>query len=192
MSENNPWATDPKTETSNSSNPWGETDSAPEPASPWGSTDSTTNTDSVNQAADTQASWLTEASKVDTTEPPFSLADPFAEKLIPFDNWVENGLDWLVGNFRDVFQAIRIPIDITLTSLEAFLQSLNPWVVVLFFTLFAWQMGGRRLAAMSAISLLVIGFLGAWSETMVTLALVFTSVIFSMLIGIPLGIWMGK
>lgn len=197
MSENNPWATKPETtapetESSNSSNPWGATESSTEPASPWGTTEGTADSNMTSQAADTQASWLTEASKVDTTETEFSLADPFAEKLIPFDNWVENGLDWLVGNFRDVFQAIRVPIDITLTSLEAFLQSLNPWVVVIFFTLFAWQMGGRRLAAMSAISLLVIGFLGAWSETMVTLALVFTSVIFSMLIGIPLGIWMGK
>lgn len=192
MSENNPWATAQEAETSNSSNPWGEAGSTPEPASPWGAADGTTDANTANSASESQASWLAEASKVDTTKTEFSFADPFAEKLIPFDNWVENGLDWLVGNFRDVFQAIRVPIDITLSSLEAFLQSLNPWVVVIFFTLFAWQMGGRRLAAMSAISLIVIGFLGAWSETMVTLALVFTAVIFSMLIGIPLGIWMGK
>jgi glycine betaine/proline transport system permease protein len=192
MSNSNPWAaTEPKPESSPASDPWGATQNTPqEPSSssPWGATESTPSSSESTGSSD----WLAEAGKSDTTQVEFSFADPFAEKLIPFDHWVENGLDWLVGNFRDVFQAIRVPVDITLTSLEAFLLSLNPWVVLIFFTLFAWQMGGRKLGAMSAISLLVIGFLGAWSETMVTLALVFTAVLFSMLIGIPLGIWMGK
>ena len=170
-------------------NPWGGAQATPsESASPWGgNADGATATESAPQN-----DWLAEAGKVDTTKVEFSWADPFAQKLIPFDHWVENGLDWLVGNFRDVFQAIRVPIDLTLGSLEAFLQSLNPLVVLVFFTLFAWQVGGRKLGLLSAISLLIIGFLGAWSETMVTLSLVFTAVLFSMIIGIPLGVWMGK
>lgn len=191
MSDSNPWATTPETETPPASNPWGTTETPTTPSETPTNGQSAWSTESAT-ADQAQSDWLTEASKVDTTQTEFSLADPFAEKLIPFDSWVENGLDWLVGNFRDVFQAIRVPVDITLTSMEAFLQSLNPWVILLFFTFFAWQMGGRKLGILSAVSLLVIGFLGAWSETMVTLALVFTAVLFSMLIGIPLGIWMGK
>lgn len=186
MSENNPWDTSTKPETT--ANPWGTNESTEPSSSPWG----TSSNEASNDAPIPQADWLTEASTQDATETVFSWADPFAQKLIPLDNWVENGLDWLVGNFRDTFQAIRIPVDVTLTALETFLQSLNPWFVVIFFTLFAWQIGGRKLGLLSAFSLIVIGFLGAWSETMVTLALVFTAVLFSMLIGIPLGIWMGK
>ena len=191
MSDSNPWATAPETETPPASNPWGTTDTPSTPSDTAAGAQSAWSTESA-PADNAQSDWLTEASKVDTTQKEFSLADPFAEKLIPFDTWVEDGLDWLVGNFRDVFQAIRVPVDITLTSMEAFLQSLNPWVILIFFTFFAWQMGGRKLGILSAVSLLVIGFLGAWSETMVTLALVFTAVLFSMIIGIPLGIWMGK
>lgn len=197
MSNSNPWEADsePDTQTLPAGDPWSNagitstestTTENTEPSSPWGSTEAPAETTSSNN------DWLAEAGQADTTTTEFSLADPFAEKLIPFDAWVENGLEWLVGNFRDVFQAIRVPVDITLTSMEAFLLSLNPWIVLVFFTLFAWQMGGRKLGLLSAISLLIIGFLGAWSETMVTLALVFTAVLFSMLIGIPLGIWMGK
>lgn len=203
MSNSNPWAaaSEPETQTSpagetSTSNPWGATqsnDSIEPTSNPWGSatTDSTEST-VAGDTPTTTNDWLSEAGKADTTQTDFSLADPFAEKLIPFDTWVEDGLDWLVGNFREVFQAIRVPVDITLSSLETFLLSLNPWVVLIFFTLFAWQIGGRKLGILSAVSLLIIGFLGAWSETMVTLALVFTAVLFSMLIGIPLGIWMGK
>ena len=195
MSNSNPWAAASEPDTQTAGDPWSSAGTTPsedtttgtaEPSSPWG------NTEAPAETTSSSSDWLAEAGQADTTTTEFSLADPFAEKLIPFDAWVENGLEWLVGNFRDVFQAIRVPVDITLTSMEAFLLSLNPWIVLVFFTLFAWQMGGRKLGLLSAISLLVIGFLGAWSETMVTLALVFTAVLFSMLIGIPLGIWMGK
>jgi len=194
MSNENPWAAASEPQAVDSTkavenNPWGAAEStSSDSASPWGSHADSAATAEPSQQAD----WLSEAGKVDTTQVEFSWADPFAQKLIPFDHWVEDGLNWLVGNFRDVFQAIRVPIDITLGSFEAFLQSVNPLVILVFFTLFAWQVGGRKLGLLSAISLLIIGFLGAWSETMVTLALVFTAVLFSMLIGIPLGVWMGK
>ena len=192
MSNETPWAaaSEPQTtDQTSQSDPWGAVQSKPsESASPWGSNAESDSTAESLQQTD----WLAEAGKVDTTKVEFSWTDPFAQKLIPFDHWVEDGLNWLVGNFREVFQAIRVPIDITLGSFEAFLQSVNPLVILVFFTLFAWQVGGRKLGLLSAISLLIIGFLGAWSETMVTLALVFTAVLFSMLIGIPLGVWMGK
>jgi len=181
MSDTNPWATASEPSKTPTSNPASET-AAPESA--WGT--------SQPEEQATSNDWINQASQTDNTQLDFSWTDPFAQKLIPFDTWVENGLDSLVNNFRDVFQAIRVPVDLTLTSLEAFLLSLNPWIVVIFFTLFAWQVGGRKLGAMSLVSLVIIGFLGAWAETMVTLSLVFTAVIFSMLIGIPLGIWMAK
>ena len=181
MSDTNPWATASEPSKTPESPPATE---AAAPESAWGT--------SQPEEQATSNDWITQASQSDTTQTDFSWTDPFAQKLIPFDTWVENGLDSLVNNFRDVFQAIRVPVDLTLTSLEAFLLSLNPWVVVIFFTLFAWQVGGRKLGAMSLISLVIIGFLGAWAETMVTLSLVFTAVLFSMLIGIPLGIWMAK
>ena len=31
----------------------------------------------------------------------------FKEKLIPLDEWVQNFVDWLVINHRDIFQAIK-------------------------------------------------------------------------------------
>ncbi len=185
MPDNNPWGTASQPEAT--SNSVGANEVAEPASSAWGTTQATT-----SQSPAPQADWLSQAGTVDHTQTVFSWTDPFAEKMIPLDNWVENGLGWLVDNFRDVFQAIRIPIDVILTALETFLQSLNPLVILVFFTIFAWQIGGRKLGILSAASLLIIGLLGAWSETMVTLALVFTAVLFSMLVGIPLGIWMGK
>lgn len=147
----------------------------------------TSNSNDTSQGTD----WLSASESTQSTAD-FSWQTPFAEAQIPFDIWVENGLDWLVDNFRDVFQLVRVPVDITLTSMDLFLQSLSPWLVIAFFTLLAWQFGGRRLGVGAFISFAIIGLIGAWSETMLTLSLVFTSVLFSILIGVPLGILMGK
>lgn len=172
------------------SSPWDSAaDTSKQPATdPWANAAGSTN--SANDV--TNNDWLAAAADKEIIEKDFSILDPFAEKLIPFDHWVEVGLDWLVDNFREFFQIIRVPVDITLTSMDAFLQSLSPWVVIVFFTLCAWQFSGKRLAIGTFLSLMTIGFIGAWPEAMLTLSLVFTSVLFSILIGVPLGIMIGK
>jgi glycine betaine/proline transport system permease protein len=40
--------------------------------------------------------------------------------------------------------------------------------------------------------LILIGLLGFWSETMITLAMVFSSVVFCTVVGVPFGIWAGR
>ena len=55
------------------------------------------------------SSWLD--APVEPDAPSFDIMHPFQETLIPFDAWVEQGLEWLVSNFRPVFQAVRWPVD---------------------------------------------------------------------------------
>lgn len=125
-------------------------------------------------------------------EQAFNWSDPFAEPLIPLDDWVEQGLDWLVANFRPIFQAIRLPVETTLASIETWLQACPSLLIILFFTLATWQVAGRRPAAGACLSLVFIGLIGAWSEAMITLSLVLTSVFFCFLIGLPMGIWLSR
>jgi len=118
----------------------------------------------------------------------FSLLDPFETYTLPLGDWVESGLDWLVDNFRGIFQAIRWPVDQVLGGVEGALQWLPPLVGILIIGLIGWQVAGRRVGIGTIISLFFVGLIGAWSEAMTTLALVFTSVFFCILIGIPVGI----
>lgn len=117
---------------------------------------------------------------------------PFQTAAIPLDAWVESALEWLVGNFRPVFQAIRWPIDATLTGIESGLMSTPAIIVIAVMVLVAWQVSGRRLAVGTAMSMVVIGLIGAWQESMITLALVLTSVFFCLALGLPLGIWLAR
>ena len=112
----------------------------------------------------------------------------FDTEWIPVGTWVETALQWVVDNFRFIFQAIKVPFDIVLTSLENWLTGAPDLLMLLIIILIAWQAGGRRLAGVSAASMIAIGLMGAWEESMVTLSIVLTCVIFCSLIGIPLGI----
>ncbi|MCF8108222.1 MAG: proline/glycine betaine ABC transporter permease [Desulfohalobiaceae bacterium] len=112
----------------------------------------------------------------------------FDNFFLPVDTWIEFIVDWLVGNFRPQFQMIKWPVDVTLTGIDSFLNWVPPIIVLLFLVLFAWKFAGKAVAIFSLISFLLIGYMGLWSETMTTLAMVFSAVIFCIAVGVPLGI----
>jgi len=149
---------------------------------PWGATGS-------QEAQPEGKDWLQEGGPESAD---FNLLDPFVEAMIPLDIWVETGLDWMVANFRPLFQAVRWPIDQTLSSIEAGLMATPDLLVILLMALIAWQVSSLRLAIGTLFSLTCVGLIGAWDEAMVTLALVLTSVFFCLVIGLPIGIWLAR
>jgi len=154
---------------------------------PWG------NASTAQENRESSVDWTQEAAQAPIKEAnEFNILNPFENVLIPFDKWTNDGIDWLVVNFREVFLAAKAPIDIVLKSIESFLLFLNPYVVILFFVLLALQLASKKLAIGTLISFFIIGFIGAWEESMITLSLVITAVLFSVIIGLPLGIWSAK
>ncbi|MEA2116047.1 MAG: proline/glycine betaine ABC transporter permease [Thermodesulfobacteriota bacterium] len=116
----------------------------------------------------------------------------FEDKVIPLDSWVSQFVDWLVDNYRDFFQAVKWPVDQTLNGLDAGLNWLHPLIIIVVIVFAAYRFAGKSLAIFSAITLILIGLLGLWEDTMTTLAMVLSSVVFCALVGIPLGICAGR
>ena len=116
----------------------------------------------------------------------------FEDKVIPLDVWVSQFVDWLVDNYRDFFQAIKWPVEQTLNGLDAGLNALPAFIVIAVLAIAAWRFSGKGLAIFTIISMTIIGLLGLWEDTMTTLAMVLSSVLFCALAGIPLGIWSGR
>jgi glycine betaine/proline transport system permease protein len=116
----------------------------------------------------------------------------FEEKLIPLDKWVSIFVDWLVENYRDFFQAVKWPVEQTLNGFDAGLNALHPLIIIAIIAFCAYRFSGRGLAIFSVITLVFVGLLGLWVDTMTTLAMVLASVIFCGLAGIPLGICAGR
>lgn len=158
---------------------------------PWASTAAqTTGGDawSTTTQATAGGDWLNTATQVE----PFSWLHPFKQAVLPFDHWVETALNWMVEHGRPLFQAIRVPVDLILTSFQTTLVSTPAPIMLLVLFLIAWQLAGPRMGITSLVSLIVVGLIGAWDEAMITLALVLTSVFFCLLLGLPLGIWLAR
>jgi glycine betaine/proline transport system permease protein len=116
----------------------------------------------------------------------------FEEQLIPLDSWIQTFVSWLVINYRDFFQAIKVPIELSLQAFEWFFTTLPPLVIILLFGVAAWRFAGKGMAVFTVLSFFLVGYLGLWRETMVTISMVISSVFFCALIGIPLGIMSGR
>ncbi|MDF1555552.1 MAG: proline/glycine betaine ABC transporter permease [Deferrisomatales bacterium] len=116
----------------------------------------------------------------------------FEEQIIPLDDWVQHGVDWLVFNYREFFQVLKAPIELTLNGLEWFFAALPPLVVILLFAVAAWRYAGKRVAAFTVATLVLVGCLGLWEATMTTLSMVVCSVVFCGVVGVPLGIGAGR
>jgi glycine betaine/proline transport system permease protein len=86
---------------------------------------------------------------------------------------------------------IRLFVDWLYTSLQAVLYALNwPGLIGVLGGL-AWLAGGWRIALLAAAGVSAFGFLGLWQSSVDTLALVTASVLLSLAIGVPLGVWAG-
>ncbi|MFJ7934697.1 ABC transporter permease [Sporosarcina sp. NPDC096371] len=108
---------------------------------------------------------------------------------LPFADWIDNGVDWLVTTFGTVFDGIS---DVLAGIVEGSVEGLDmvPSILLaVLFSLLAWLISTRRIALMSLIGLLFIDYLGYWYPMLQMLALVITSVTIAIVIGIPLGIW---
>ncbi|MBW1897456.1 MAG: proline/glycine betaine ABC transporter permease [Deltaproteobacteria bacterium] len=116
----------------------------------------------------------------------------FEEKVIPLDTWVSQFVEWIVDNHRDFFQAVKWPVEQTLNGFDTGLNALPPVVIILIIGVFAWRCSGILLGIFSVVTMILIGLLGLWGDTMTTLAMVVSSVIFCAIAGIPLGIIAGR
>ncbi|RLB75366.1 MAG: glycine/betaine ABC transporter permease [Deltaproteobacteria bacterium] len=116
----------------------------------------------------------------------------FDEQLIPLDEWIQTFVDWLVLNYREFFQIIKVPVEISLEGLEWIFFNLPPWLTIAAFAYAAWRYAGKRVTVFTVLTFLLIGYLGLWEDTMTTLAMVICSVIFCAVAGIPLGILAGR
>ena len=110
------------------------------------------------------------------------------EIYIPIAEWIEKNIkEWLFMQ-RPLFKKLSAPIDATLNGLDTLFNFIPFPIVILIFAFFAWKTNGFKFAIFSSLSLIFIDLVDLWQETMTTLAMIFTAVIFCMIIGIPLGI----
>ncbi len=103
---------------------------------------------------------------------------------------------WMIANrgdhplFTRFFEPLSAALDSALAALEGGLLGVSALVIMLAVFLFAARGVGLLTALTCVGCLLLIGAFGLWEKSMETLALTLLAVVFSLLLGIPLGIVM--
>ena len=110
------------------------------------------------------------------------------EIYIPIAEWIEKNVkEWLFTQ-RPLFKKLSAPIETVLNSLDSLFNLIPFPIAILIFIFFAYRTNGLKFTCLTVIGLVFIDLVDLWSESMTTLAMIFTAVIFCTIIGIPLGI----
>lgn len=141
----------------------------------------------VLPAHDQAASAATRDAPVDQDSAGAS-AGPSTRKL-PLGDWIERGIRFITTRFAGEFRSVSRVVTGLLEGSVHLLLRVPPLVLIGATTLLTYVV--RRRIALTAAVLgggLLIWNLGYWQPTMETLALVLTSTVLSLLVGVPLGI----
>ena len=116
------------------------------------------------------------------------LAPSDYEIYLPIAEWIEKNVkEWLFTQ-RPLFKKLSAPIETVLNNLDSLFNLIPFPIAILIFIFFAYRTNGLKLACLTVGGLVFIDLVDLWSESMTTLAMIFTAVIFCIIIGIPLGI----
>jgi len=108
---------------------------------------------------------------------------------LPVADWIDAFVDWLTSTFAVAFDGISSVLESVVEGLVTVLTFIPSYVFIILLTLIAWKLANKGIALFTFIGLLLVANLGYWDPMLDTLALVLTSVIISIIIGIPTGIW---
>jgi glycine betaine/proline transport system permease protein len=107
---------------------------------------------------------------------------------LPLDEWIEQGVDGLGTQFSFFFEVVSDSIEGVVNAFSTLFLFPPALVMIMIISALTFWIARAPLALFTLIGLLLIDNLGYWDHTMDTLALVMTSSIVSIVIGVPLGI----
>ena len=112
--------------------------------------------------------------------------------FLPLGKWVDQGVTYVIDNDGGTLEKLGTGIGVMTESIELLLQAVPVWIVVVIFVLTGfWRVSWKFALFCLACCVVIIGT-GFWPQTMVTLALIVSATAISLVIGLPLGIWVAK
>ena len=112
------------------------------------------------------------------------------EHKIPVGDWAEIGVDWLKTNGRSFFDTLSDGLDWMIDGIVWCLQTPPEFVVIALFIGLTWALQRSwKVCLLVLLCLLFVVNQGYWEETTDSLALVLSSCVVCMGLGVPLGIF---
>lgn len=110
---------------------------------------------------------------------------------IPIGEWASLLVQFITAHFSGFFGAIADGIGWFVDMLVTFFNLITPFAFILIFVVIAFKRRGWGVALFTLFGLVLIYDLGYWEHALQTFALILTSVVLSVVIGLPLGILAG-
>lgn len=118
----------------------------------------------------------------------------FLQEALPIAEYTEKFTDWATDTFSFFFEPIKTHFGNLLEFLSEKAAEVPAIIVIIIVAILAFFLSGKKFGLMtfSIVGLLFVYNQGLWAELMETFTLVMTASILSVIIGIPVGIWMSK
>ncbi len=113
-------------------------------------------------------------------------------EFLPLGEWVDRGVKFVIDNDGGTLERLGSGIGTMTEGIELALQAVPVWMVTAIFVLTGFWRVGWKFALFCLACCLVIDGTGFWPQTMVTLALIIAATVISLIIGLPLGIWVAR
>lgn len=111
----------------------------------------------------------------------------------PWRRAVDDGLNWVVQNWGRSFENAAHPLMVLLNAIENLLLATPWWLIVVILVGLAWLATRKwQLPLVVFVSLIFLGVMDLWQDAMTTTALMLAATLTTVVIGIPLGIWMSR
>ncbi|MBX2839758.1 MAG: ABC transporter permease subunit [Gammaproteobacteria bacterium] len=119
-----------------------------------------------------------------------------AKRPVNLNTWLsevtDQSIDEAKVHYGHIFDGITKWLRSLLNAIEAVFVG-TPWPVTAgMFLLIAYYFAGPRVAIFTAATLFYLGIFGFWQTAMSTVSIVIASTIICVLLGLPLGVWVGK
>lgn len=111
---------------------------------------------------------------------------------IPFGEWVNTGVDWLLDNVTWLFDLLQAIFQGVYDGIYAVLDAPQPLLMAGIFTVIAFWLRGLSGAVFTFVGFAFIDSLDLWDHAMSTLSLVLVATIIALVISVPVGIWAAR
>jgi glycine betaine/proline transport system permease protein len=111
----------------------------------------------------------------------------------PMRRAIDDGLNWVVRNWGDEFEAAAYPLLMLLNGIERLLVATPWWLIMALLAGIAYLATRRwQLPVVVLVSLFFLGIMDLWDDAMATMALMIAATITAIVFSIPVGVWMSR
>jgi glycine betaine/proline transport system substrate-binding protein len=111
---------------------------------------------------------------------------------IPFGDWVNDAVDWLLNHMAWLFDFLKTLFSGTYDGIDAILQAPQPLLLAGIFAVMAFWLRGTSAGVLTFAGFAFIDSLGLWEDAMVTLSLVLVATLIALVVSVPVGIWAAR